>query len=68
VHQSFDPLWQQKMQQQGGSKADARTAAYQWLAGEMGIKPKHCHIAQFNEAQCEQAIKICQPYSERLKK
>ena len=68
VHQTFDPLWLRKMQQEDMPKQAARTAGYQWLASEMGIKAKHCHIAHFNETQCEQVLKLCQPYADRLQK
>ena len=51
AHAAFDPLWQV------GKKT--RKEAYQWLAHEMGIFFKHCHIGEFDLEQCKQVIAIC---------
>lgn len=35
-----------------------RTEAYRLLAERLGISKKACHIGKFDEARCEEAIKI----------
>lgn len=46
-----------------------RTAAYRWLAQQMGIEdPEHCHIGWFTAIQCRQARAICITYLSNLKK
>lgn len=61
AHKYFDPLWEMKMKQ-GYKKGHARAKAYKWLAGEMGIDGKLCHIGMFDEDQCGRVIEICKPY------
>lgn len=62
AHTALDPLWQAKMKRDKVTKKKARHAAYAWLAGEMGIDVKDCHVAQFDIKQCEQVVGICSPY------
>lgn len=50
AHNAFDPIWK--------SRKLKRKEAYQWLAKEMGIDVKRCHISQFNEAECEQVVEL----------
>lgn len=61
AHALFDPLWNRKMKQ-GISKKRARAKAYKWLAGELGIDPKRCHIGMFDVDQCRQVVQICKQY------
>lgn len=35
-----------------------RSAAYEWLATEMGIPKEECHFGLFDMNQCKQAIRI----------
>jgi hypothetical protein len=51
VHAVFDPIWKEKRK--------TRSKAYKWLANEMKINTKKCHIGMFNIEQCKQAIQIC---------
>jgi Protein of unknown function (DUF3268). len=51
AHAAFDPLWR--------SGEMTRSAAYAWLAEKMGIPKDLCHIAMFDEGQCENAVWIC---------
>ena len=51
AHSIFDPLWR------NGSRN--RTEAYQWLAGKLGIKVKHCHIGMFDIETCRKVIDVC---------
>ena len=59
AHSAFDPLWRHKMEVEGCSKKIARTAGYKWLAKEMGIKIKDCHIGMFDIADCSKVVRIC---------
>lgn len=52
THAVFDPLWK------GGTARCVfgnRNPAYRWLAEEMEIDVKHCHIGMFSAEQCRQA-------------
>lgn len=76
AHAVFDPLWEAKYKHRlaggasksgrpGGAhykKAYARGSAYKWLAGEMGIDSKQCHIGMFDVEQCKQVVVICSKY------
>lgn len=59
AHDAFDPLWQKAMRLRGWSKKQARSKAYQWLAGQMAMDVRCCHIGLFNIDQCELVIRIC---------
>lgn len=59
VHAVFDPLWRAKMRRDQCPKHEARGAAYNWLAEQMGIEIGFCHIAMFDLQQCRQAREIC---------
>lgn len=48
THTIFDPLWQEH--------GKTRKQAYAWLAKEMGISDKQCHIGMFDVEQCKAAI------------
>lgn len=54
AHAAFDPLWQAK------GRRLTRSAAYAWLARELGIKPADCHIGMFDVATCNRVVAICQ--------
>jgi hypothetical protein len=49
AHAAFDPLWKN-----GGRRRDE----YRWLAEQMGIAAKDCHMGWFDERQCEQVVAI----------
>ena len=51
THAAFDPIWK--------SGNQSRNSAYRWLAQEMGIPHKLCHISWFNSQQCHKAIAAC---------
>lgn len=51
AHAVFDPIWR--------SGTMRRTQAYQWLAGELGIDPKDCHIGMFDVDACRRVVDIC---------
>lgn len=50
AHEAFDQLWKR-----GHLK---RTAAYKWLAAELGIKNagRDCHIKHFDEETCRRVV------------
>jgi hypothetical protein len=58
AHLAFDPIWKT------GLKL-SRKHAYAWLARELGISSKDCHIARFDMAQATKAIQICKSYMEK---
>ena len=45
AHSAFDLLWGQKLM--------SRPSAYKWLASEMRIPARECHIAMFDITQCQ---------------
>lgn len=67
AHAAFDPLWQDN-QSRGGRRAgrrrnERRKRAYAWLAEQLGIAEKDCHIGMFDVATCQRVVEIC--HSER---
>jgi ssDNA-binding Zn-finger/Zn-ribbon topoisomerase 1 len=73
AHKYFDVLWKAKlikMRKESGykyKKGYARGAAYKWLANELGIKKKHCHIGLMDVNTCQQVAEICYPYWQKYK-
>lgn len=53
---SFNDLWE------GGGPMESRSAAYEWLAGKMGVETEKCHIGWFDEEQCDRVIDFCDEY------
>lgn len=51
AHAAFDPIWKR------GKKG--RSAAYKWLADQLGIEPKDCHIGMFDVETCGRVVSIC---------
>jgi zinc-finger-containing domain len=47
AHRAFDLLWQRELM--------SRASAYKWLATQMQIPAKECHIALFDLARCQLA-------------
>lgn len=62
AHAAFDVLWKRKMEREGISKKQARTAGYRWLGEQMGLPPSECHIGMFDADQCRRAAAICTPF------
>ena len=62
AHHTLDALWHRKMVRDHVRKKEARTAAYKWLAEQMQIERRDCHIGMFDIAQCDRVIEICAPY------
>jgi len=61
AHALFDPLWPRVAQRDDISKGHARSRAYIWLAGELGIEPRDCHIGMMHGADLEKVIACCTP-------
>jgi hypothetical protein len=82
AHAIFDPIWQAKYAHRvaGGAgksgrpggqhykKVYARNSAYKWLADQMGITRKECHIGMFDADQCQRVIEICSPVFDKIVK
>lgn len=51
AHSAFDPYWR------GGSMS--RSAAYSWLAKQLGLPKDQCHIGMFDVATCNRVVVIC---------
>jgi hypothetical protein len=51
AHKAFDAKWQ------NGDMS--RSAAYCWLAKEMGMTRDQCHMFQMLEAECWEVVRIC---------
>jgi ssDNA-binding Zn-finger/Zn-ribbon topoisomerase 1 len=52
AHAAFDPLWQA-----GEMK---RSEAYAWLAKQLGIPAKRCHIGEFDVDTCNLVVQVCE--------
>lgn len=59
AHAVFDPLWAAKMHRDGCGKSAARSAAYKWLAGHLGIPARECHISWMTDDHLKQIIRLC---------
>lgn len=51
AHAAFDPLWQ--------SGQMTRSEAYRWLADELGVPKRLCHMKHFDDAICRKVVRIC---------
>lgn len=56
AHAAFDPMWRE-----GFLK---RNKAYRWLADQLKIPYKKCHIGYFDEEMCRRVIEVCQNATE----
>lgn len=54
AHAAFDPMWKDAT-----PKGPARRKAYAWLAEQLGIEFKRCHIAHMREEECRRVLAIC---------
>lgn len=51
AHAAFDPIWR--------SGTMSRSEAYSWLAKELSIPKKRCHIGMFDLDTCLKVREIC---------
>lgn len=56
AHQAFDRLWKLAPFWQ---RKERRQRCYNWLAKQMGMTRKECHIRYFDVGLCEAVIQIC---------
>lgn len=59
ARKSFERLWRTDFNYRGWPRQRARDAAYSWLAQEMGIDHRDCHIGFFDEVKTQIVIDIC---------
>lgn len=65
AHAAFDPLWEARRRAEACSKMRARGAEYAWLAKELGIERRDCHIGMFDVALCRRTVEICRERARR---
>ena len=65
AHLAFDDLWRRKMERDACEKFEARHAAYQWLADQLGINVQDCHIGAMDIATAMRVVEFCAPYQRR---
>lgn len=65
AHAVFDPMWKRKMEKEKCSQRQARTAGYKWLADQLDIRFKDCHIAEFEVDECKCVVAVCEPFASR---
>lgn len=51
----FDPIWK--------SGQRSRSDAYSWLAHNLGIKKRDCHIGLFDIVMCRKVVEVCKQIS-----
>lgn len=51
AHAAFDPLWKSGQHKRG--------QLYGWLAKQLGIEKKDCHIGMFDVAMCARVVDVC---------
>ena len=56
AHAAMDPLWQSYHTGRGR----ARQAVYGFIASQLGIRKRDCHIGRFDAEQCKNVIEICE--------
>lgn len=66
AHAVFDPMVVKKQRRDACSRNHARAAAYAWLARQLAIDPKDCHIAMMGLADCQRVIFVCQAASQKV--
>ena len=59
AHAAFDPLWKEKSRREKTPTGKARRAGYKWLAEQLGIPVKQCHVGQMDIDLCKQVVEIC---------
>lgn len=60
AHAAFDPMWQKRLRLSPElSKAKARGRGYKWLAAQMGMSTKDCHIGMMTAKQALRVVDVC---------
>lgn len=60
AHKAFDPIW--RTPSISRTPKQMRAIAYRWLAEQLGVKPKHCHIGWFDAETCERVVEVCEKF------
>jgi len=63
AHIAFDPLWHDARPHRNR----LRKRAYEWLAGQLAIDPKQCHIGKFDVETCQRATMICREHGHEFR-
>jgi hypothetical protein len=50
AHAAFDPFWR--------SQGITRRQGYRWLADQLGIHYRQCHMALFDVEQCRRVVAV----------
>lgn len=60
AHAAFDPLWKRKaaLGKNRYQRKAARSLGYRWLAGQLGIDHKECHIGMFDVETCNRVVEV----------
>ena len=65
AHAAFDPLWRDHPDPPWG-RPGHRKSAYTWLADQLNLSPRHCHIGMMNAGTCRRVVDVCRPFTEKL--
>lgn len=68
AHAVFDPLWRRRMEISGISQKAAQGRAYKWLAEQMGMDRKDCHIGMMTAEQARRVVEICRSIGDKRKR
>jgi hypothetical protein len=63
LHEALEPLVAVKVRRDSCTVFEARAKVYRWLASEMQLDEKRCHINLFDAEQCEGAIRIIERFA-----
>lgn len=66
AHAAFDPIWRARFMA-GDGKTKARAEAYKWLAAQLEIPPRNCHIGMFDVELCKRAVDVCEAFTNQSK-
>ena len=58
AHAAFDPLWR--------SGAMTRVEAYAWLAAQLGVSVRNCHIGMMDDDGCRAVLQVVTNSKRRL--
>lgn len=66
AHAAFDILWITKWEREKCGKGKAREAGYRWLAEQLGMKRRDCHISHMDAAMAWRVVEVCAPFAARV--
>ena len=67
AHKSFDALWERRVTISKCSKKAARTRGYWWLAHQLDIPARECHIRMMDVDLCRRVVEVCKPFTQSPK-